>query len=147
MVCGGGGGAPVIRDADGQLSGVEAVVDKDLRAAVLAEALEADVLLVLTDVPAVMRDFGTPQATPLAQLDLEQLRTMAFPAGSMQPKVEACRRFVAATGHPASIGALTDPVALLAGTVGTTITRRRIRAGTNDALALTGAADQKGTSR
>jgi len=147
VICGGGGGAAVTADADGRLTGVEAVVDKDYVAALLAVVVHADRLLVLTDVPAVMRDFGTPQATPLAQLDLEQLRTMAFPAGSMQPKVEACRRFVAATGHPASIGALTDPVALLAGTVGTTIRRRGSRARANDALALTGAADQKGTSR
>jgi carbamate kinase len=147
VICGGGGGAAVTADADGRLTGVEAVVDKDYVAVLLAVVVHADRLLVLTDVPAVMRDFGTPQATPLAQLDLEQLRTMAFPAGSMQPKVEACRRFVAATGHPASIGALTDPVALLAGTVGTTIRRRGSRARANDALALTGAADQKGTSR
>jgi carbamate kinase len=123
VICGGGGGAAVTVDADGQLTGVEAVVDKDYVAALLAVVVHADRLLVLTDVPAVMRDFGTPLAAPLAHLDLEQLGTMAFPAGSMQPKIEACRRFVAATGHPASIGALTDAAALLAGIAGTTITR------------------------
>ena len=64
VVCAGGGGVPVIRDEHGKLRGIEAVVDKDLTAAVLAEALEADVLLVLTDVPCVERGFGTPEATP-----------------------------------------------------------------------------------
>ena len=62
VVCAGGGGVPVIRDERGQLRGVEAVVDKDLTSAVLAEALDADVLLVLTDVPHVVRGFGTPEA-------------------------------------------------------------------------------------
>jgi carbamate kinase len=145
VICGGGGGAAVTADADGQLTGVEAVVDKDYVAALLAVAVHADRFLVLTDVPAVMRDFGTPQATPLPHLDLEQLRTMAFPAGSMQPKIEACRRFVAATGHPASIGALTDVAALLAGTAGTTITRAA-RTAVNGAPAFTGG-HQTGTSR
>jgi hypothetical protein len=84
--------------------------------------VHADRLLVLTDVAAVMRDFGTPRAAPLARLDVDEIATMAFPAGSMQPKIEACRRFVSATGHSASIGALTDAAALLAGTAGTTIT-------------------------
>jgi carbamate kinase len=146
VICGGGGGAAVTSDADGRLTGVEAVVDKDYVAALLAVVVGADRLLVLTDVPAVMRDFGTPRAAPLAHLDLEQLLTMTFPAGSMQPKIEACRRFVAATGHPASIGALTDTAALLAGTVGTVITRG-IHAGVNGAAVRAGASDQKGTSQ
>jgi carbamate kinase len=123
VICGGGGGAAVTVDTDGQLAGVEAVIDKDYVAALLAVIVHADRLLVLTDVSAVMMDFGTPLATPLAHLDLEQIGTMAFPAGSMQPKVEACRRFVAATGKLASIGALADAKAVLAGTVGTTISR------------------------
>jgi carbamate kinase len=146
VICGGGGGAAVTSDADGRLTGVEAVVDKDYVAALLAVVVGADRLLVLTDVPAVMRDFGTPRAAPLAHLDLEQLLTMTFPAGSMQPKIEACRRFVAATGHPASIGALTDTAALLAGSVGTMITRG-IQAGVNGAAVCAGASDQKGTSQ
>jgi carbamate kinase len=122
VVCGGGGGAPVTADLQGRLGGVDAVIDKDYVAALLGIAVHADKLLVLTDVTAVMRDFGTPQAAPLRHLDLDELATMQFPAGSMQPKIEACRRFVSATGHPASIGALTDAAALLVGTAGTTIT-------------------------
>jgi carbamate kinase len=121
VICGGGGGVPVVSDHD-ELSGVEAVVDKDLTAALLAVRLRADRLLVLTDVPALMRDFGTPHATALAQLDLDEATAMRLPAGSMGPKVSACARFVAATGRPATIGALGDAAALLAGTAGTTIT-------------------------
>ncbi len=119
VVCGGGGGAPVLDDAG--LRGVEAVVDKDLTAALLAVALDADRLVLLTDVPGVMARFGTPKATLLPWLDLPT--TMTFPAGSMGPKVEACRRFATATGRPAAIGALADASAVLAGANGTTVTR------------------------
>jgi carbamate kinase len=146
LICGGGGGAAVTADADGRLTGAEAVVDKDYVAALLAIVVAADRLLVLTDVAAVMRDFGTPRATPLSHLDLEQLATMTFPPGSMQPKIEACRRFVAATGRPANIGALTDTSALLTGTAGTTITRGD-RVGVNGASVSSGASDPKGTKR
>ncbi|WNV84793.1 carbamate kinase [Umezawaea sp. Da 62-37] len=119
VVCGGGGGAPVVDD--GRLSGVEAVVDKDLTAALLAIELKADRLILLTDVPAVVRDFGTPDAKPLHTLDLDDLSHLEFAAGSMGPKVEACRRFVAATGHAAAIGSLTAAAAVLDGTEGTTV--------------------------
>jgi carbamate kinase len=121
VICGGGGGAPVAADRDGQLAGVEAVVDKDYVAAMLAIAVGADRLLVLTDVPAVMTDFGTPKAAPLGHVSLDELAGMSFPEGSMAPKIEACRRFVTATGHPATVGLLTDAVAMLAGAAGTTI--------------------------
>lgn len=120
VVCGGGGGAPVI-DAAG-LRGVEAVVDKDLTATLLAVALDADRLVLLTDVPGVMARFGTPEAALLPRLDLDELADMTFPAGSMGPKIDACRRFVTATGRPAAIGALADASAVLAGANGTTIT-------------------------
>ncbi|MBC8092713.1 MAG: carbamate kinase [Pseudonocardia sp.] len=119
VVCGGGGGAPVI-DAAG-LRGVEAVVDKDLTATLLAVAVDADRLLLLTDVPGVMARFGTPDAAVLPRLDLDELADMTFPAGSMGPKIDACRRFVTATGRPAAIGALADASAVLAGANGTTI--------------------------
>jgi carbamate kinase len=122
VICGGGGGAPVTVDNDGQLSGVEAVVDKDYVAAMIAIAVGANRLLVLTDISAVMTDFGTPNAAPLDHVDLSELAGLSFPAGSMGPKIEGCRRFVAATGGSASIGSLTDAAALLAGTAGTTIT-------------------------
>ncbi len=121
VVCGGGGGAPVVEQADGTLRGVEAVVDKDLLAAVLAAAVGADRLLVLTDVAGVFADFGTPQAALLPQLSLGDLDRLRAPAGSMGPKLEACRRFVAATGGTATIGALTDAALLLDGAAGTTV--------------------------
>ena len=122
VICGGGGGAAVTEDTAGQLSGVDAVVDKDYVASLLGIVLGAQRLLVLTDVSAVMQHYGTPKATPLTTLDPDELDSMGFPAGSMGPKIEACRRFVTATGHPATIGALADAQALLASTAGTTIT-------------------------
>jgi carbamate kinase len=121
VICGGGGGVPVVTGRDGRPAGVEAVVDKDLVAALLALETGADALLVLTDVSAVMRDFGTPRATPVSRLSIGELSGFSFPGGSMGPKIAACRRFVAATGHPAVIGSLTDAAALLDGTAGTTI--------------------------
>ena len=122
VVCGGGGGAPVVEDGSGTLHGVEAVVDKDLTSAQLAIALHADRLVLLTDVPAVVRDFGTPAAKPLRHLDLDDLAHLEFAPGSMGPKVEACHRFVEATKFPASIGSLTQAAAVLAGTAGTSVT-------------------------
>lgn len=125
VICGGGGGAAVSENTAGQLTGVEAVVDKDYVAAMLGIAVKAERMLVLTDVSAVMANYGTAQATALTTLDVDELGGMAFPAGSMGPKIEACRRFAVATGHPAVIGALPDALALLAGTAGTTITSAR----------------------
>jgi carbamate kinase len=111
----------VVRSDAGELTGTEAVVDKDLTAAELAIALGADRLLVLTDVPAVISGYGTPQARPIGAIDTAALSAMTFPAGSMGPKVEACIRFVTASGHPAAIGALADAGDILAGRAGTTI--------------------------
>jgi carbamate kinase len=122
VICGGGGGVPVVRSDSGALSGVDAVVDKDLTAAELAISLKADRLLVLTDVPAIMRDYGTANAQPIHAIDTAALSALSFPAGSMGPKVEACLRFAGATGQPAAIGALTDAAAILAGRAGTTVT-------------------------
>jgi carbamate kinase len=121
VVCGGGGGVPVARSDAGELTGVEAVVDKDLTAAGLAVALKADRLLVLTDVPAVIRGYGTPDAEPIRAIDADALSAMTFPAGSMGPKVEACISFVRASGQSAAIGALTDAADILAGRAGTTV--------------------------
>jgi carbamate kinase len=125
VVCGGGGGIPVVRSDAGELTGVEAVVDKDLTAAELAIALKADRLLVLTDVPAIISGFGTPDARPIQAIDAAALSAMTFPAGSMGPKVEACIRFVTASGQPAAVGALTDAADILAGRAGTTISPTR----------------------
>jgi carbamate kinase len=121
VVCGGGGGVPVVRSDTGELTGVEAVVDKDLTAAELAITLKADRLLVLTDVPGIIRGYGTPDAQPIPAIGTVALSAMTFPAGSMGPKVEACLRFVSASGQPAAIGALTDAAGILAGRAGTTI--------------------------
>lgn len=122
VVCAGGGGVPVIRDDSGELVGVEAVVDKDLTSAVLAEALDADVLMVLTDVPNVMKDYGTPEQAPVLRATPHGLREMGFPAGSMGPKVDAVCRFVELTGGVAAIGTLDDAVAILRGDAGTIVT-------------------------
>jgi carbamate kinase len=125
VICGGGGGVPVVTGEHGRIEGAQAVVDKDSTAALLAIELGADRLIVLTDVDAVKRDFGTPRERSLATVDVAELRAMDFPAGSMAPKVEACMRFVAATGRSAAIGALRDAAAVLAGAAGTTITTSR----------------------
>lgn len=125
VICGGGGGAPVTEDSIGRLTGVEAVVDKDLTAAQLALALGADRLLVLTDVPVIIRGYGTPQAESIRAIDAETLAGLPFPAGSMGPKVDACVWFARASGHPAAIGALTNATEVLNGHAGTTITPAR----------------------
>jgi carbamate kinase len=121
VVCCGGGGVPVIRGADGQLVGVEAVVDKDLTAVMLAEALEADLFVVLTDVDAVYHDFGTPEARPIGHIGSDELAALPAPAGSMGPKIEAACHFVDATGKVAAIGALEDAQRLIDGTAGTIV--------------------------
>ncbi|MGX7680208.1 carbamate kinase [Jatrophihabitans sp. DSM 45814] len=123
VICAGGGGVPVIRDAAG-LHGVEAVVDKDFAAAMLAIECDADRLVVLTDVEAVSRDFGTPRQSPIEAATVAELRELTFPAGSMGPKVEACIRFVNRTGRPANIGALAGARDVVAGRAGTTILAR-----------------------
>jgi carbamate kinase len=122
VVCAGGGGVPVIRNAAGKLEGVEAVVDKDLTAALLAEALEADVLLLLTDVPRVVRGYRTPDAAEIVNTTPDELRREDFAAGSMGPKVDAASRFVELTGDMAAIGALEDAVAIVQGRAGTIVT-------------------------
>jgi carbamate kinase len=121
VVCAGGGGIPVVREVGGHLRGVEAVVDKDLTAALLAERLGAAGLLILTDVAAVEAGHGTPEARPIARTTVAELRSMSFPAGSMGPKVEAACRFVEATGHRADIGRLADVKRILAGKAGTVV--------------------------
>ncbi len=119
VICAGGGGIPVAITGDG-LRGVEAVIDKDLAAAQLAENIEADRLVLLTDVPGVLRDAGRPDSV-IAQAQPAELRSMHLPAGSMGPKAEAACRFVERTGGRAAIGALEDAPALAAGTSGTQI--------------------------
>lgn len=121
VVCAGGGGIPVVTENHGRLRGVEAVVDKDLTAALLAEAVGADALLLLTDVEAVVDGYGTPQARPIHRTTTGELRARSFPAGSMGPKVEAACRYVEKTSGMAAIGRLEDAVALLDGSAGTVV--------------------------
>ena len=104
VVAAGGGGIPVVQ-RDGRVDGVDAVVDKDLASAVLATELGARRLLILTQVPAVYRDFGTAAAQPLAELRPRRDAAIlsVLPAGSMRPKVEAAFAFVEATGGEAVI--------------------------------------------
>jgi carbamate kinase len=120
VVCAGGGGIP-IADGAGGIRGVEAVVDKDLTASLLARELHADALLLLTDVAAVMDGYGTPQSRPIRRITPAELRKRDFPAGSMGPKIEAVCRFVEETGKPAAIGQLSDAQALLTQQAGTVI--------------------------
>jgi carbamate kinase len=120
VVCSGGGGIPVAI-ADGTLRGVEAVIDKDLAAARLAEDVNADLLVLLTDVAGVFRDLGRSDSM-ITQAQPTQLRSMRLPAGSMGPKAEAACRFVERTRRRAAIGALEDAAALVAGAAGTQVT-------------------------
>lgn len=121
VICAGGGGIPVIFTPSGQVRGVEAVIDKDLAAALLAIALRADALLLLTDVDAVYKDWNTPTAQPLRDTTPQQLRSYAFAMGSMAPKVEAACRFVEATHNRAGIGSLENAMAILSGEAGTIV--------------------------
>ena len=123
VICAGGGGVPVVMDASGQLHGAEAVIDKDLCAALLASQLQASALLMLTDTDAVYDGWGGPDAKPIRRATPSMLRRMTFPPGSMAPKVEAACRFVEAGGSArfAAIGALEDVEAILRGEKGTTV--------------------------
>jgi len=121
VICSGGGGIPVSRGPDGLLHGVEAVIDKDLTAALLARELEADALILLTDVSHVELGFGTPSARPISHTTPAELRAHPFAGGSMGPKVDAACRFVEWTGKPAMIGRLEDAGALVDGDAGTVV--------------------------
>lgn len=121
VVCAGGGGIPVVFDEWGRLHGVEAVIDKDLTAALLARQLGADALLLLTDVDGVYEDYGGPDERLLERVTPAELRALGLASGSMGPKAEACARFVEATGHFAAIGCLDDADGILRGEKGTRV--------------------------
>jgi carbamate kinase len=125
VVCAGGGGIPVVETAAGGLRGIEAVIDKDLAAALLATAIGADALLLLTDVDAVYLEWETPRAKPLRCATPAAMRRHAFAPGSMGPKVEAACRFAEATGGPAGIGRLAAAEGILAGRAGTRVQPER----------------------
>lgn len=125
VVAAGGGGVSVTRAPDGSLAGVEAVVDKDLAAAVLARTIGADLLLIATDVEHAVVDFGGPQARPLARVSARELRTYAadghFASGSMGPKVEAALRFAERGGGRAVITSLQRIADAVSGDAGTVV--------------------------
>jgi len=123
VICAGGGGVPVVQEEDGGLHGVEGVIDKDLSAALLARELGADALLLLTDVVAVMEDWGGDDPRPIGVTTVERLRRGTFAPGSMGPKVEAACRFIESGGAFAGIGLLADGVEIVEGLVGTRVTR------------------------
>ncbi len=123
VICAGGGGIPVVATPGGALRGVEAVVDKDLTAALLAAELGADALLLLTDVPAVYDDWPEPCERPIRRATPAELRARPFAAGSMGPKVEAACRFADHDRRFAAIGALAEAPAVLASLAGTRIGR------------------------
>jgi carbamate kinase len=124
LICAGGGGIPVTLNGGGTMRGVEAVIDKDLTAALLARRLDADLLLMLTDVDAVQLDWGTERARPLPAVTPQELRRLDFASGSMAPKVEAACRFVEATGRRAAVGALADAEQIVRGDAGTQVASR-----------------------
>jgi carbamate kinase len=121
VICAGGGGVPTAYGEDGRLHGVEAVIDKDLCSALLAEQLGADLLAIATDVDAAYLDWGQPTQRAIGRVHPDELERMPFPAGSMGPKVEAACRF-ARGGRTAVIGSLAHIEALVRGESGTVVT-------------------------
>jgi carbamate kinase len=128
VICAGGGGVPTIYDEDGEgagpgrtLTGVEAVIDKDLTTELLAREVEADVFVMATDVEGVYADWGTPDQRLLRRVTAEELRAGSFAAGSMGPKVEAAIRFVERAGRRAAIGGLEQIEAIVEGDAGTQV--------------------------
>lgn len=125
VVCAGGGGIPTAFDGEGRLTGVEAVIDKDLASSLLARELGADLLVIATDVDGVYRGFGTEHAVRIDSATPDDLDGLDLPAGSMGPKGDAAAQFARATGRRAAIGALTDIAAIVAGDAGTQVTAAR----------------------
>jgi len=126
VICAGGGGIPTTytdepAPAGRRLSGVEAVIDKDLASALLAIEIGADALLIVTDVDAVYADWGTPQQQAIRSATPEELGASQFAAGSMGPKVSAACWFAQHTGRFAAIGSIADTQALLRGEAGTRV--------------------------
>ena len=128
VVANGGGGIPVVRDPDGSLRGVEAVIDKDLGAALLARTVGADVLVIATDVPHAVLHYGTPDAVDLGTVDVATMREHAaaghFASGSMGPKVDAACRFVEQGGARAVITDLATLTDAINGDGGTVVTNQ-----------------------
>lgn len=124
VVCAGGGGIPVTVSREGAVHGVDAVIDKDLGAALLAHQVEAEGLLLLTDVDAVYRRWHEKGTEAIRDTTASELREMEFATGSMKPKVEAACRFIESGGSYAGIGQLRDASAILLGHQGTRVRRQ-----------------------
>lgn len=120
IICGGGGGAPVVEKGDAYV-GFEAVIDKDMTAALIAEEIGAEHLLILTDGTHVCLDWGTPKEEKLENVSVKEMRGYNFPAGSMGPKVDACCQFVEKTGQNGHIGDLSCALEIIEGRSGTHI--------------------------
>jgi carbamate kinase len=123
VICAGGGGVPTMyaANADRTLTGVEAVIDKDLASELLAREVDADLFVMVTDVDGVYLDWGTEQQRRLERVTPAELRATGFAAGSMGPKVEAACRFVERTGKRAAIGGLGQIEQIVEGEAGTQV--------------------------
>jgi carbamate kinase len=125
VIAGGGGGIPVVREPSGVRHGIEAVIDKDLTSALMANVLGIDTMMILTAVSNVAIDFGQPSQRPLNRVTLSEMRRYRdegqFPPGSMGPKVDAAIRFLEGGGKHVVIGHLEEALPALKGETGTHI--------------------------
>ena len=121
VICAGGGGIPTAYDENKKLYGVEAVIDKDLASGLLADGLDADMFVMLTDVPNVYVDYGAPSQKTITAAHPDALESMDFAAGSMGPKILGACKFVRETGKKSAIGRLSDLSKIMEGEAGTMI--------------------------
>jgi carbamate kinase len=123
VICAGGGGIPTMYDPGKNrwLTGIEAVIDKDLASELLAREVEADLFVIATDVDGVYLDWGKPEQRKLTRVTVQELKDCKFPAGSMGPKVDAAIQFVEKTGKRCAIGSLADIEKIVAGEAGTNV--------------------------
>jgi carbamate kinase len=119
VICAGGGGIPTIYNKEGNLEGVEVVIDKDRASSLLAFELEADILIMATDTDGVYSNWGTEEEKLISKTTPEEIRKYEFDKGSMGPKVEAACSFIERSGQRAVIGSLTDIEDMVNGTAGT----------------------------
>lgn len=126
VICAGGGGIPVVKDLNGKMHGVEAVIDKDRAATMVGVELQAEGLLILTDVEAAATDFGTPNEKRIRAASPNKLQGLKdhFPSGSMGPKIESAIEFVNKTGGWAAIGSLDKADKVVERAAGTIVERR-----------------------
>ena len=121
VICAGGGGIPTYYDEQHNLHGVEAVIDKDLCSALLAENLDADLFIIATDVSAAFIDWGKDTQKAIASAHPDAIKEIGFASGSMGPKVQAAINFARYSGKDAVIGSLSDIVDITKGKAGTRI--------------------------